>query len=220
MGKDDVRHDHNDVVRFRSGQLHLRDGAGVVAARQEKGLKMGPGTTITDHLIYADWLDERGDRACESWRMGSEQIYTGYHIGIGIGRGSGIGSGVGIGSGMGIGTGTGSGMGIGSGGGRGFYATNKTGHPMEPNKAYLFHCGDWHTYVGRMVRQVSPLLYEITESSKISDTNNDDCWHELCAGNEELRKAATYVHDQTPRFVPASISVSEWVGKTPKEQGL
>ena len=91
---------------------------------------------------------------------------------------------------------------------------------MEPGKAYLIHCGDWHTFVGRCSRQVSPLLYELENSSKISNTNNGDNWHKLASGHQ--REDATYIHDfgTTKRLLPVSITCVEWVGETPKEAGL
>ena len=88
---------------------------------------------------------------------------------------------------------------------------------MKPGDAYLVHCGDWHTFVGRLVEQVSPLLYRFEKCSKISDTNNGDVWHELAAGDAEKREAATYVHNTTPVFLPVSIAAIEWIGEVPQE---
>ena len=85
-------------------------------------------------------------------------------------------------------------------------------------KAYVIHCGDWHTYVGRIVKQVTPLLWELEASSKIDATNNGDNWEQLAAGKQ--REDADYIHDETTRLVPISISALEWVGETPKEAGL
>ena len=70
------------------------------------------------------------------------------------------------------------------------------------------------------MRQVTPLLWELESSSKIHDTNNGDVWERLAAGDQSLREAAEYRHDETPRIVPVSISALEWLGETPKEAGL
>jgi hypothetical protein len=146
--------------------------------------------------------------------------------GSGIGRGSGSGSsggGRGRGSGIGIGRGSGSsGGGIGSGIGSGSGSGRGIGEPyeakqMEPGKCYLVHCGDWHTLVGRCVRQVGPMTYLFESVSKIAETNNGDCWHQLAAGDKRLRKAATYQHYTTPCPIPLTIFATEWVGELPQE---
>jgi uncharacterized protein (TIGR02996 family) len=181
----------------------------------------------TPQAVLSDWLEESGLPAMnrleadvvipitwfDIWRFG---------IGSGSGSGSGIGSGIGSGrgSGIGIGSGRGSGIGIGRGSGIGIGSGIYGVHQLEIGKAYLFHCGDWHTFVGRLIRQVGPITYEIGASSKIHETNNGDCWDDLCAGNKELRRSCTYKHDKTPRFVLLSISASEWLGATPQEEGL
>ena len=183
------------------------------------------------YQIYADWLEERGTPA-PSWWIGPASyagIYSGIGIGIGSGRGRGSGSGrgigIGIGSGRGRGSGIGSGIGSGSGRGRGRgigrgSGNNTGGMGVEQGKKYLVHQGDWHTFVGRLVRQVSPLLYEFDGVSKIRETNNGDCWHELAAGDERLREAAEYVHYETRCFMPLSIAAFEWVGKLPSEKQI
>lgn len=88
---------------------------------------------------------------------------------------------------------------------------------MEPGKCYLIHCGDWHTFVGRVVRQVGPLTYLLESVSKIKETNNGDCWHALAAGDADLRKAASYEHYTTAAVVPLTIAAFEWVGAPPQE---
>lgn len=169
----------------------------------------------------ADWLAERGVgdhaqgelftaipfRMLDIWRFGR---------GRGSGSGRGIGSGIGRGSGRGRGSGSGSGRGRGSGIGRGRGSKPFEGEQMEPGKAYLIHGGDWHTFVGRVVRQCGPMLYELEKVSKI-DTNNGDCWHELAAGDERLRKACTYFHFTTPAVLPLTIAAFEWAGRVPQE---
>jgi hypothetical protein len=127
---------------------------------------------------------------------------------------SGIGSGRGIGSGIGSGSGIGRGRGIGIGRGSGEPYEAKQ---MEPGKCYLVHCGDWHTLVGRCVRQVGPMTYLFESVSKIAETNNGDCWHQLAAGDKRLRKAATYQHYTTPCPIPLTIFATEWVGELPQE---
>lgn len=91
---------------------------------------------------------------------------------------------------------------------------------MEVGKAYIVHGGDWHTFVGRVVRQVSPLVYEMGMGSKIIETNNGDVWNEMAAGDKRLREAAGYAHIKTTLIVPLTIAAIEWVGKTPQEEGL
>lgn len=90
------------------------------------------------------------------------------------------------------------------------------GEEMEVGKNYLVHCGDWHTFVGRLVRQCTPMLYEFEQVSKIRDTNNGDNWHQLALGEDlSLRDAAEYVHSDTPCFMPIAIIAQEWVGELP-----
>tara|TARA_Y100001963_G_scaffold160186_1_gene268751 strand:- start:1806 stop:2285 length:480 start_codon:yes stop_codon:yes gene_type:complete len=146
------------------------------------------------HRIYADWLRDNG-YAADGWDHGPAN-YRGY--GPGIGRG--------IGSGRGIGRGIGSQL-IGR-------------NQMIEGKSYLIHEGDWHTFVGRLVRQVSPLIFEFESVSKVRDTNNGDCWHDLASGDATLRKACDYTHYTTPVFLPLAIGAFEWIGKTPQEEGL
>lgn len=88
---------------------------------------------------------------------------------------------------------------------------------MDPGVAYLIHCGDWHTFVGRVVRQIGPGTYKWESVSKITETNNGDCWEELAAGNQRLRDAASYRHYTTPGVIPLVIAAFEWVGLTPQE---
>lgn len=88
---------------------------------------------------------------------------------------------------------------------------------MEPGCCYLIHCGDWHTYVGRVVKQVGGQTYQMESVSKITETNNGDCWHDLAAGDESLRTVASYAHYKTRLIVPLSIAAFEWVGKLPQE---
>lgn len=90
---------------------------------------------------------------------------------------------------------------------------------MEVGKAYLVHCGDWHTFIGRVTRQISPYVYEMTSVSKISETNNGDCWDRLCAGDTKARERATYIHYKTTATVPLTVVAFEWLGKLPQEEG-
>ena len=89
---------------------------------------------------------------------------------------------------------------------------------MEIGKAYLIHCGDWHTFVGRVVRQCGPFTYVMDSCSKL-DTQQGDIWHDLAAGDERRRKACSYWHDKGERIVVLSITCVEWKGKTPQESG-
>jgi hypothetical protein len=91
---------------------------------------------------------------------------------------------------------------------------------MEPGKAYIVHCGDWHTFVGRCVKQVGPMTYLFESVSKIHETNAGDNWERLAAGDRDARRAATYRHYAVPATVPLSIIAFEWVGETPQEAGL
>lgn len=90
---------------------------------------------------------------------------------------------------------------------------------MEPGKAYLIHCGDWHTFVGRVAAQVGPYTYRLEKVSKVRNTNNGDVWEQLCAGDKRLRKAATYAHYKSA-ILPLTVAAFEWVGKVPQEEGL
>lgn len=136
-------------------------------------------------------------------------------IGGGSGSGGGLGSGSGSGSGLGLGLGSGSGLGLGSG--RGSWNEIYPGGQMEVGKAYIVHCGDWHTFVGRVESQLGPLTYRLGSASKISDTNNGDNWHLIAAGDKRARDACTYHHHETPIVLPLSIAAIEWVGETPQE---
>ena len=89
---------------------------------------------------------------------------------------------------------------------------------MELGKAYLVHCGDWHTICGRVVAQVGPFTYRMECVSKIAETNNGDCWDRLADGDEELRAACAYKHHQTPAVVPLNVLAFEWSGLLPQEQ--
>lgn len=89
---------------------------------------------------------------------------------------------------------------------------------MEVGEAYLVHCGDWHTFVGRVVAVVAPGVYKMEKVSKIQNTNAGDNWHLLTAGDEAARKAATYAHYTTPGNLPLVIACFEWVGKLPQEE--
>ena len=93
---------------------------------------------------------------------------------------------------------------------------------MEIGKAYLIHCGDWHTFVGRVEAQIGPYTYRFGKgtSSKIHDTHNGDNWGDLAAGDTAARKVAEYRHDKTLRTVVLNLTCCEWVGKTPAEEGL
>lgn len=88
---------------------------------------------------------------------------------------------------------------------------------MRIGKNYLVHCGDWHTYIGRVVAQLGPGTYEMVSVSKVSETNNGDCWHDLAAGDERLRGAAEYRHYETKAVIPLSIAAFEWVGDLPQD---
>lgn len=86
---------------------------------------------------------------------------------------------------------------------------------MEPGQAYLIHCGDWHTYCGRCVRQVGPLAYRFDLLSKIDNTNGGDNWHELAAGDTQARSRAAYLHYDVAAVIPLSIAAFEWRGELP-----
>ena len=88
---------------------------------------------------------------------------------------------------------------------------------MEIGEAYLIHCGDWHTFVGRVVAQTGPFTYRLESVSKVCETNNGDNWHDLAAGVQTARKKAKYEHYTTPVILPLTIAAFLWVGKTPQE---
>ena len=87
---------------------------------------------------------------------------------------------------------------------------------MEPGKYYLIHSLDWHTFVGEYAEQVSPLLHRFVAVSKVSNTNNGDNWHELCADEPGTREAATFVHYANSAYLPISIIAFDWIGKLPQ----
>jgi hypothetical protein len=89
---------------------------------------------------------------------------------------------------------------------------------MEVGEAYLIHAGDWHTFVGRVVRQVGPVTYELEKVSKVYDTHAGDNWEALAAGDEEARKAAEYRHYTTAAVLPLAIAAFKWAGKLPQEE--
>lgn len=86
---------------------------------------------------------------------------------------------------------------------------------MRIGKAYLVHCGDWHTFVGRVTEQIAPGIYEMWPVSKIAETNNGDCWEAMAGGDAKLRGAANYKHGKTPHVIPLTIAAMEWVGELP-----
>lgn len=89
---------------------------------------------------------------------------------------------------------------------------------MTAGKCYVVHCGDWHTFVGRCVRQVNQVLFEFEAVSKIQETNNGDNWDELALGEDiELRRACDYRHYKTPVILPLAIAAIEWRGQLPQE---
>lgn len=92
---------------------------------------------------------------------------------------------------------------------------------MEVGQAYLLETVDWFAFVGRVKRQVAPWEYEFWSCSKIADTNAQDNWHLLAAGDKAARKAATYRHYTTPVILGIGVVMKTlWVGKTPQEEGL
>lgn len=169
--------------------------------------------------MTADWLDEHGqDWASAEMRSPLQVVRVCIGIdGIGGGRGSGIGSGGGRGSGSGSGIGGGSGIGRGIGSGRGS-GINYEVKQMEIGQAYLFFCGDWHAFIGRVVAQTGPFTYRVEQASKVSDTNNGDNWHLLAAGDKKARAAASYHHYETAIYIPLTIAAVEWTGKLPSEK--
>ena len=92
---------------------------------------------------------------------------------------------------------------------------------MEIGKRYLIITVDWFAWVGRAVRQVGPWEWEFEHLSKISETNNGDCWQALCDGDKEARKRAIYQHYKVKGILGLGAVVKlEWKGKTPQEEGL
>ncbi len=88
---------------------------------------------------------------------------------------------------------------------------------MEIGKAYLVHCGDWHTICGRVVRQCGPFTYILESVSKIHETHNGDNWQALAGGDQHARKAADYRHYTTAAVVPLNVLAFEWLGPLPQE---
>ena len=113
---------------------------------------------------------------------------------------------------MGRGSGIGSGIGSGRGSGSGIYP--ETG-VMRIGQSYLVHLGDWHTFIGRVCDQLGPLTYEMEFASKVDIQNFGDRWHDLCAGDADLRAGATYWHQPGKVVIPLSIVAMEWAGDLP-----
>ena len=88
---------------------------------------------------------------------------------------------------------------------------------MRVGHCYLVHCGDWHTFVGRVKDQIGPLTYEFEQLSKVDISDAGDRWHELAAGDETLRRQATYWHFEGLSVLPLSIAAFAWVGELPQE---
>lgn len=87
---------------------------------------------------------------------------------------------------------------------------------MEIGKAYLVHCGDWHTFVGRVVSQQSAYVYTMYMVSKVVDTHGGDNWEELAMGDKKARKAAEYRH-YGRAVIPLTVVAFEWEGALPQE---
>ena len=187
-----------------------------------KSISANPGNPI-ERAVFADYCDENGLDRWEAFGfpfpLKATDVYS-FGIleeGSGSGTGRGIGGGKGIGLGLGgVGRGSGSGSGIGLGGGSGNHNQGKLF--MEPGKAYIVHCGDWHTIVGRCVRMVSPVVYVMDGCSKISDTGGGDNWHLLAANAKGTRDKATYLHIKGEVVVPLAIFAMPWEGATPAEE--
>ena len=96
---------------------------------------------------------------------------------------------------------------------------------MQIGKAYLLVTVDWFAWVGRVKAQIGPWEWEFESLSKISETNNGDCWQDLAAGDATARKRATYKHYQDLPGQPHILGMGvvcklAWAGKTPQEEGL
>lgn len=89
---------------------------------------------------------------------------------------------------------------------------------MEIGKAYLVHCGDWHTICGRVAKQVGPFTYLLRKVSKIAETNDGDNWEKLTSGDKQAREKATYKHYTVDTIVPLNVLSFEWIGLLPQEE--
>lgn len=89
---------------------------------------------------------------------------------------------------------------------------------MQIGKNYLIHCGDWHTFVGYCNRQIGPLIFELTQVSKVDDTHGGDNWHLLAKGDKAARKEVSWLHYDTPACVPLSIIAFLWEGDLPSRK--
>ena len=159
---------------------------------------VSPRLILSDWMMDHDWPDEKAREAIVP-PMFSQFLPLSYY---GSGRGSGIGICIGIGIGRGIGSGT-------------------KEIILEIGKAYMLETVDWFAWVGRVKKQIGPWEYEFESCSKIRDTNNGDVWNELCAGDKNARKTASYSHYKVPVILGLGVVVKvEWVGKTPQEEGL
>jgi hypothetical protein len=88
---------------------------------------------------------------------------------------------------------------------------------MRIGQCYLVHCGDWHTFVGRVVAQLGPGTYEMEKVSKIAETHGGDNWEELAAGDAAARTRCDYKHYQGLAAIPLVIAAFTWTGKLPQE---
>ena len=96
---------------------------------------------------------------------------------------------------------------------------------MQVGKAYLLITVDWFAWVGRVKRQLGPWEHEFESLSKVSETNNGDCWQALCSGDKAARKRASYQHyaddPEQPHILGMGVVAKlAWKGKTPQEEGL
>ena len=88
---------------------------------------------------------------------------------------------------------------------------------MEPGKCYMILTVDWYAFVGRCVRQIGPWEYGFELVSKF-DTNAGDVFGEIAAGDETLRRNATYQHFSGEAILGMGrVAVFEWVGALPQE---
>lgn len=87
---------------------------------------------------------------------------------------------------------------------------------MITNQNYLIHSAQGHTWVGQFVRQTTATLYLFTNVSKISQTNNDDNWHELAVGNSQAREDASYIHYEVDMNICIAVCAMDWKGDLPK----
>ena len=185
----------------------------------------------TSQLVYADWLDERGESK-------KARFFRGGLVGRGglIGR-FGLGGRVGLGGLVGhVGLGGRGGLiglgGLGGRGGRGgligrgglgglvglIFKPEAKVMLIEGESALIFmpHGYGFSVLVGHVAQELAQ-GWIVDPCREIIDTRNGDCWVELASGNKEMRRACQYgVPIVSGARVPYGVFSLLWIGDLPE----